>query len=276
MSSPVRREDFETVEEESSEEDSVATEEPIADFVPSGWDMEEIYGATRGPRRFSGRISTIELEDFMHEFECWCDEQSLKNPKGFSAFIAWKALFSHLEGAPMDDWREFAQEHAAKIEQWRAFYSPNYVPLTLGGHKEASSKSSTTEPYKTPQARREAAGKGDGASTSTMAPCFNPIVEFFKVLEKSYQGVRVDKLKNLQDFQRKSGESLREAYSRMRRLIVATGGVTTAQSVQFWYAMLSPELRNRVRGSMLLKSETPTLKAVFELAELVELNIVEE
>jgi hypothetical protein len=52
----------------------------------------------------------------MQEFECWCDQQSLKNPKGFSAFIAWKALFSHLEGAPMDDWREFAQEHAAEIE----------------------------------------------------------------------------------------------------------------------------------------------------------------
>jgi hypothetical protein len=61
--------DFETVEEESSQEDLVATEEPIADFVPSGWDMEEIYGATRGPQRFSGRIGTIELGDFMQEFE---------------------------------------------------------------------------------------------------------------------------------------------------------------------------------------------------------------
>jgi hypothetical protein len=95
--------DFETVEEESSQEDLVATEEPIADFVPSGWDMEEIYGATRGPQRFSGKIGTIELDNFMQEFECWCDQQSLKNPKGFSTFIAWKALFSHLEGAPMDD-----------------------------------------------------------------------------------------------------------------------------------------------------------------------------
>jgi hypothetical protein len=62
----------------------------------------------------------------------------------------------------------------------------------------------------------------------------------------------------------------------MRKLIMATGGVTAAQSVQFWYAMLSLELRNRVRSSMLLKSETPTLKVVFELAELVELNIVGE
>jgi hypothetical protein len=39
------------------------------------------------------------------------------------------------------------------------------------------------------------------------------IVEFFKVLEKSYQRVHVNKLQRLQDFQQKSGESLREAYS---------------------------------------------------------------
>jgi hypothetical protein len=76
------------------------------------------------------------------------------------------------------------------------------VLLTLGGHKEASSKSLTIEPYKTPQARHEAAEKGDSASTSNVAPSFNPIVEFFKLLEKSYQGALVDKLKSLQDFQR--------------------------------------------------------------------------
>jgi hypothetical protein len=239
--------------------------------------MDETYGATRGPGRFSGRISTMELEDFTQEFECWCDQQSLKNPDGISAFIAWKALFSHLEGAPMDDWREFAQDHVVEIEQWRAYYSPDYVPLTLGGHKVAAGKTSSKEPYRTSQVRREAVEKGDTTSTSTVAmPSFNPIVKFFKVLEKSYQRVRVDKLKSLQEFQWKSGENLREAYSWMRRLIVATRGMTAAQSVQFWYAMLLPELRNRVRSSMLLKLKTPTLKAIFELAELVELNIVEK
>jgi hypothetical protein len=101
-------------------------------------------------------------------------------------------------------------------------------------------------------------------------------MEFFKVLAKSYQGVRVDKLNSLQDFQSKASESLCEAYSWMRRLIMATGGVTEAQSVQFWYAMLTLELRNRVRSAMLLKSDAPTARTVFKLAERVELNIVEE
>jgi hypothetical protein len=268
--------DFEQLEEGSKVEDPRSTTSVQTEFVPSWWDMDETYGATRGPRRFSGRVGTIELDDFMQEFECWCDQQSLKSSKGFSAFIAWKALFSHLEGAPMDDWREFAQQNAAEIELWRAYYSPDYVPLTLGGHVAATTTSSA-QVYQTPQARQQAGGNtGGAAQMSSAAPTFNPIVEFFKVLAKSYQGVRVDKLKSLQDFQRKAGESLREAYFRMRRLIMATSGVTEAQSVQFWYAMLTSELRNRVRSAMLLKSDAPTLKTVFELAERVELNIVEE
>jgi hypothetical protein len=193
--------------------------------------MDETYGATRGPRWFFGRIGTIEMDDFMQEFECWCNQQSLKNTKGFSAFIAWKAFFSHLEGAPMDDWREFAQLNAVEIELWRAYYSPDYVPLTQGGHVTATTPSNAGV-YQTPQARQQARGNTAGvAQTSTAAPTFNPIVEFFKVLAKRYQGVRVEKLKSLQDFQRKAGESLREAYSWMRRLMVATGGVTEARSV---------------------------------------------
>src|SRR5450759_4829774 len=49
-----------------------------------------------------------------------------------------------------------------------------------------------------------------------------------------------------------------------------------AQLVQFWYAMLSSDLRNRVQNAMLLQAKSPTLRKVFELAELAELNIVEE
>jgi hypothetical protein len=88
VSSPIWRVNFDTIQEESSNKDFVATKKPIADFFPSGYDMEKIYGATRGPQRFCGRIGTIELEDFMQEFECWCNQQSLKNPKRFLAFIA--------------------------------------------------------------------------------------------------------------------------------------------------------------------------------------------
>src|SRR5450759_3406781 len=111
--------------------------------------MDETYGATRGRRRFSGRVGTIELDDFIQDFECWYDQQSLKSPKGFSPLIAWKALFSHLEEAPMDDWREFARQYPTEIEAWRAYYSPDYVSLTLGGSVILTAPSSA-QTYQTP------------------------------------------------------------------------------------------------------------------------------
>ncbi|OAE23787.1 hypothetical protein AXG93_3340s1140 [Marchantia polymorpha subsp. ruderalis] len=83
-------------------------------------------------------------------------------------------------------------------------------------------------------------------------------------------------LRSLQEFERKTGESLREAYTRMRRLISVTHGVTEAQAVQYWYRILDRELRRRVRDATLLSDASPTLAYVFALSEKIELNIVEE
>jgi hypothetical protein len=71
---------------------------------------------------------------------------------------------------------------------------------------------------------------------------FNLITEFFLRLKKNYQGVKTKKLRSLQGFEWKINESLREAYTRMRRLIAVTQGVTEAQAVQFWYGILDKEL----------------------------------
>jgi hypothetical protein len=62
-------------------------------------------------------------------------------------------------------------------------------------------------------------------------PPFNPVMEFFLRLKKNYQGVKTEKLRSLQEFERKTSESFREAYTRMRRLIVVTQGVTEVQAV---------------------------------------------
>jgi uncharacterized protein YnzC (UPF0291/DUF896 family) len=40
-------------------------------------------------------------------------------------------------------------------------------------------------------------------------------MEFFLRLKKNYQGVKTEKLRSLQEFERKTNESLREAYIRM-------------------------------------------------------------
>lgn len=195
---------------EGPNRDSSVGVSPHSTWVSEYWDMDEMYGGTRGLRRFSGKVGTIELEDFMQEFECWCDRESLKNKKDFTPFLAWKMLFNHLEGAPMDDWRDFAKQHAKEIETWRDFWSPDYVPLTLHGIE------ARIEEAKRKEKDGESSSSTGSESFKGEMPKFNPMVEFFKVLAKSYLGVRVDKLKSLQDFQRKTGESLCEVYAHMK------------------------------------------------------------
>jgi len=56
----------------SSKGDSLDSE---IDFSPSFvtppllWDMEDMYGANKGPHRYLGVIGTIELDDFIQKFE---------------------------------------------------------------------------------------------------------------------------------------------------------------------------------------------------------------
>ncbi len=88
--------------------------------------------------------------------------------------------------------------------------------------------------------------------------------------------MKTEKLRSLQEFERKTTESLREAYTHMRRLIVVTQGVTEAQAVQFWYGILDKELRCRICDVTLMSDDSPTLAHVFALSKKIELNMVEE
>ena len=267
------------------EESTVGTPSHPPIVAPLLWDMEEVYGATKGPRRYSGAVNTIDLDDFIQEFDTWCDMQTLRNAKLFTPFMAWKGLFQHLEGPPMDDYHEFRRAHVVEIEAWRHHWSPNYVSITYGSRVGAQPGAPPTTPA-TPSSSSTGQSGGPSTSTSTSSgaalagsgaiPVFNPVVEFFAVLRENYQGVRTDKLRSLQDFQRKTGESLREAYTRMRRLITVTKGVTEAQAVQCWYGVLDRELRRRVRDATLLRDTDPTLAIVFTLSERIELNMVNE
>jgi hypothetical protein len=47
---------------------------------PLLWDMEEMYGATKRPYRYLEVVGTIELDDFIQEFNNWCDMQQMCNP----------------------------------------------------------------------------------------------------------------------------------------------------------------------------------------------------
>lgn len=94
----------------------------------------EDCGTLWGPRRYSGAVGTIELDDFMEEFDAWCDAQLLRNPERFTPFLAWKGLFQHLEGPPMDDYHEFKWTYFMEIEIWRQYWSPDYISVTTRRH----------------------------------------------------------------------------------------------------------------------------------------------
>jgi hypothetical protein len=44
--------------------------------------------------------------------------QQLRNLQQFTPFLAWKGLFQHLKGPPMDDYHEFSSAHEVNIEEW--------------------------------------------------------------------------------------------------------------------------------------------------------------
>ncbi len=88
--------------------------------------------------------------------------------------------------------------------------------------------------------------------------------------------MKTEKLRSLQEFERKINESLCKAYTRMRWLIAITRGVTEVQVVQFWYGILDKELQRRVHDVTFMGDDSPTLAHVFTLSEKIEFNMVEE
>ncbi len=137
----------------------------------------------KGPRHYSGAVGTIELEDFIQEFDSWCNMQMLRNAILFSPFMAWKGLFQHLEGPLMDDYHDFRRDHAVEIEAWRQHWSPSYVSITHGGVASGGTTTSSTP----------------STSTQVVPPLsFNLIMEFVLRLKKNYQGVKTEKLRSFQ------------------------------------------------------------------------------
>jgi len=105
-----------------------------------------------------------------HEFY---DMQMLRNARLFSPVLAWKGLFQHLEGPPMDDYHEFRRDHVNEIEEWRQHWSPSYVYIIYGGVASGGTITPSIP------------------STSTQfvpPPLFNPITELFlRLKKKNYQ-----------------------------------------------------------------------------------------
>ena len=73
-----------------------------------GDEMTHIYRTSElALRRFSsGMKNFIELDDFQKDFGVWCEFQKLHIANLNDMYVVWKALFKHLEGAPLQGlWR---------------------------------------------------------------------------------------------------------------------------------------------------------------------------
>jgi hypothetical protein len=196
----------------------------------------------------------------------WCELQKSCNPN-FNPYMVWRALFGCLEGAPLASYGEFEAANFTAVVAWRDFYAPNYADV-FGGNPTSASTSGKGKDKKEEETDRSA--------TEGQPPPFNPTAEFFLRLFRDYQGQRADKMKALRTFARGGDESLREVHARLRRLIIATRGITEQQAVQHWYSILDKELKTLVCNEALRMGEPPSLRFVFETSERIEINLFEE
>jgi len=112
----------------------------------------------------------------------------MHNPQLFTPFMAWKGLFQHLEGPFMNDYHEFKRAHEIQIEEWRLYWSFNYVSITKG--IVAPNGATTILDINLTSGSENVSGSGAigrggtiggggvGASISTWGslPIFNPVV----------------------------------------------------------------------------------------------------
>jgi hypothetical protein len=138
--------------------------------------------------------------------------------------MVWRALFGCLEGAPLIDYGEFEAAHFTEIVAWRNYYAPDYADMFGGAPRMVDPSSTSRGKEKKEEGKSEE--EEQKPRDVVNPPPFNPTSQFFIQLGRDYQGQRADKMKALRTFARGGDESLREAHTRLRRLISATHGVT--------------------------------------------------
>lgn len=74
---------------------------------------------------FSRVLGTIQLDNFIIEFEAWYNGQG-KKISGFNHSSIQQALFQHLESAIMHDYLEFEVKHGIQIEAFKDYQALEY------------------------------------------------------------------------------------------------------------------------------------------------------
>ena len=145
----------------------------------------------------------------------------------------------------MQDFAEFKARYPNEIETFRRHWALDFKNLfggsiLIGGRQIGSGGIISAEAATCGETPDE---KNKGAAVSRGAPPpFNPIAEFFNLLKLNYQGQRLDKMVELQNFALKDKESYRDAYHRLRRLVDNTKSITIPQLIQYWYSILGSQI----------------------------------
>ena len=169
----------------------------------------------------------------------------------------------------MHDYSKFEIRHEDEIDAFRNYWAPDFKNLFGGemwiGSRRIGSGTLTIKDSEATLVKEDGEGssmeeKGKAKVSGGLKPSFNPILGFFEVLQVNYQGQRLDKMLELQQFQLKDKETYQDAYHRLRRLVESTEGITSAQAINYWYNILDFELKDFVRARVLslLSGNPPT------------------
>lgn len=181
----------------------------------------------------------------------------------------------------MQDFAEFKAKYPNKTEAFRRHWAPEFKNLfggsiLIGGRQIGSGGIISAKTATSGESPNE---KGKGPSVSKGAPPpFNPITEFLNLLKLNYQGQRLDKMVELQNFALKDKESYPDAYHRLTRLVDNTEGIMAPQSIQYWFGIMEAELKELVRRrvSGMPIDQPATLEAVLKITDAIAINLAKE
>ena len=87
-------------------------------------------------------------------------------------------------------------------------------------------------------------------------PPFEPLKEFFDYLEVEYGGIKWDRMRHIQDFQREKGDTPRIMYARLARFAKETGDAfIECQLVALYMAKQDKHIQQMAHPQLLLATE---------------------
>ena len=206
--------------------------------------------------RYSGRAEGIAFADWKKRFKSWQKTQRQCNPV-FKNWWTFKQLPSHLEHEALQSYDSWYEEHKDQLLVVELYWTQRVELITALKERAAISDAreevvTEVDPDDDEEAstvrvlRRGRAARPAGSSTTTGSslsrlsqatreavaslgdpPPFESLKEFFDYLKVEYGGIRWDRIRHIQDFQREKGDTARIMYARLARFAKKTGNAFT-------------------------------------------------